>query len=83
MYTNPQSPSDYVAARAQATHCVLCGAPSPAYVGVFVPTHPEQWPAGAPPPGKVRTYWYALCDRCVAMQDAPAQVEAVILAGMN
>jgi len=55
--------------------CYLCSGP-PRWGGMFVPYDQAACDA---PPGKTRTYWYLLCERCHALPDFEERVETPLL----
>jgi len=73
---NPREAYDLAAMNIQS--CYLCGADDLKVLGCFTPEEPALWPAGPPPPGKERSYWYGLCWACSRLPDAATQVERKI-----
>jgi hypothetical protein len=55
--------------------CYLCNG-EPSVAGCFVPND-QVWCKA--PPGKTRTYWYMLCECCVALPDVGDRAHAKVL----
>ena len=55
--------------------CYLCHG-EPAVAGCFIPNDQESCQA---PPGKTRTYWYMLCEVCLARPGTQDRAEGKIL----
>jgi len=70
-------------AKNNITHCYLCGEEGIITIGCFVPDDPTKWISGKPPPGKARTFWYGLCERCSKLSDIEGLVEKKMESEMN
>ncbi len=44
-------------------HCYLCGRRA-SYIGLFVPDRPWEFSSFPPAPGKVRSFFYGVCEPC-------------------
>lgn len=64
-------------------HCYLCGKEEIITIGCFVPHKPKNWLLGIPPPGKTRTFWYGLCEKCFNLPNKEELVEKKMKSEMN
>lgn len=54
--------------------CYLCGKKQVKIIGCYIPDPPDQL-LGEPAPGKTRTYWYGLCEKCFKLYNKEELVE--------
>jgi len=64
-------------------YCYLCEKEGIKFVGCFAPDDPTKLILGEPAPGKIRTYWYGLCEECFKLPDKAELVEKKMESEMN
>lgn len=58
--------------------CMLCGSTEVFTRGIFRPDEPWRISSRPPTAGKVRTYYYGLCQQCFALDDRDARCDRAI-----
>jgi len=58
--------------------CLLCGGAEVFARGIFQPDEPWRLSSRPPTAGKLRTYYYGLCQQCFALEDRDARCDRMI-----